>query len=1193
MRRMKSTVKILSYILTLLFIIQIIPFCVYAETSQSNTNVQTEIEYRKTPIMGWSSWNYFHTDISEDVIISQVDAIVNLGLDDVGYDYVNIDDGWQNGRDDDVVHHQVDKFPNGMKYIADYAHNLGIKAGMYTDGGETTCGWITDEDTTDPKVGLYGHDEQDLRMYFVDWGYDFIKVDWCGGAALELSTQTRYTEIGEAINNIEKELNKDLIYNVCCWGFPGEWVVDVADSWRTGGDIAANFDSILTQIDNIKELTQYAGPGHVNDLDMLQVGNGMSYEEDKTHFSMWCMMSSPLLIGTDLTTITDQALSILKNEEIIALDQDSACLQATVEVENENYEVWVKPLGSSTSSTKAVALLNRSDSEQVITVNWADLGLSGVMVARDLWLHQDIVTGDSYTATVPAHGIVVLKVSGNAVIEDPDFLLQSKLQKTETEINLTEAGKSDWACYGIDENKKGPSTIDEIAISGAETSEASKGTVQFNWTNGTNNSEGSTKSALKLSGSDTSAAITFLPKKTKQTASIYLSGKGRLQISSILNGKITTEEFNLENGTSYCYSVNFASGSTSGMTVTLTPAEGTQVFLGASSLMNMKTESGEVLLSDTYIYESPLDISLATASEWISFSGENGNIAAQKGDSLFDFITSENAVIISADSKIEFYSGSKKYNKGAMLTSKGSSITLQTANNELIRKINIYFSVSNASVKIITNAGDSIDIVAGATEQSKMLTIWYQSNEPLTVEFKLSSKFSDDGYFKLDAATISGENEYYLSESDTSVDGNKLIVSAKSINTENFWADKVNFIAALYNENNIYCGSSISTASIDTTMSDISIDVELSDGFSGYVRTYLWGGNEFNIPLSDSRETFVSTVTSVSDSYEKYIGPITAKDMVEKGAILLDVRTETEYIVGHIDGSINIPHTEIITRAGAMLPDKNVVIITYCSAAKRSVQAQQMLSSLGYNNVYILGSMSNWDTNISIEFDADSMLLVQAGDNIKLKYTEYRNDSIEIFCSAGKDSDFDDAIPYDEFIIPDSDDDYIAVKAYIAYNGKVYAECEKQFINYKEDIIDIYASDLDWVSSSVGWGTIHKDKSIDGNPLRISGVPYPKGIGTHANSKIKIAIPEGATRFLAVVGYDDEVLGNATDNKMQYSVYLDDELYCESEILKVGRVYVFDVIIPEGTETITLKTDQAYDNNWSDHADWAISGFIK
>ncbi|MEF9958725.1 MAG: glycoside hydrolase family 27 protein [Niameybacter sp.] len=380
------------------------------ETKKENT-----YKKRLTPIMGWASWNHYHIDINEALFKRQIDALVETGLAEVGYTYFNIDDGFFGGRDENgYIKPHPERFPNGMKVISDYVHANGLKAGIYSDGGNNTCAHIydnPDSNTDGVGVGLYGYDEQDLRMYLIDWDYDFIKVDWCGGLRMGLDEETRYTEIGKIIEKISEEKQSHVIYNVCRWEFPGEWVVNVADSWRVSGDIGLYFDSVLKQIDAVKPLGKYHGPGHINDLDMLQVGRGLSYIEDQTHFAMWCMMSTSLMLGNDLTTISEETLSILKNTELIAINQDPACMQAILHGNEGDIEIWVKDLVGPSTCQKAIALLNRGNEDAEITVNWSELGFEGDIKVRDLWAHQDMEVSGVHKVCVAAHGTAVYKVT--------------------------------------------------------------------------------------------------------------------------------------------------------------------------------------------------------------------------------------------------------------------------------------------------------------------------------------------------------------------------------------------------------------------------------------------------------------------------------------------------------------------------------------------------------------------------------------------------------------------------------------------------------------------------------------------------------------------------------------------------------------------------------------------------------------
>lgn len=365
-----------------------------------------------TPLMGWASWNNYRTNISDSIIKSQVDAIVAHGLDTIGFTYVNIDDGFFDGRDENgVVKLQEAKFPNGMQVISDYIHSKGLKAGIYSDGGSNTCGSIYDNQLGGINVGLYGYEQQDLNMYFNSWGFDYIKLDWCGGQQQKLDLQTQYTNIYNALLNTNAH---DPRMNLCRWRFPGTWAIKMYDSWRISRDITLSWSSVKHVIDQNSYLAPYASVGHYNDMDMLQIGRGLTFEEDKSHFSMWCIMSSPLILGNDLTTLTNDTKKIITNTEVIALNQDQAGLQAQL-ISNDNPElqIWYKSLNHKDSKIRGVVMLNRSDTDAIMTLKFNDILLGGNVQIRDLWLHRDLGSfASTYEVFVPAHGCVTLKLTG-------------------------------------------------------------------------------------------------------------------------------------------------------------------------------------------------------------------------------------------------------------------------------------------------------------------------------------------------------------------------------------------------------------------------------------------------------------------------------------------------------------------------------------------------------------------------------------------------------------------------------------------------------------------------------------------------------------------------------------------------------------------------------------------------------------
>ena len=725
---------------------------------------------RKTPIMGWASWNAYHPRISEDIIISQAEKLVEYGLDDLGYVYVNVDDGWQNGRGSDgyVVTHE-ERFPSGMKALSTKIHSMGLKAGIYSDAGANTCAALYSGEKQNTKVGLYGHEKQDLERYLIDWDYDFIKVDWCGGAELKLNQKTVYTNIGNIVKDIEKKTGKDKVYNVCSWAFPGEWVVNCADSWRTGADITNTYESVIYQVDKIRDLDKYHGPGHVNDLDMLQIGNGMSYEEDKTHFAMWCMMSTPLMLGMDLNSISEETLSIISNEELIAINQDVACIQAIPVKTYNGVEVWSKDLGKADSGKKAFAFLNDTSSEKTVTIVFSEVGLEDVEVVRDAWAHEDVAVDGQITVTIPSHGTLVYVAEGK-----------------------------------------------DVAVKGGEGS---------------------------------------------------------------------------------------------------------------------------------------------------------------------------------------------------------------------------------------------------------------------------------------------------------------------------------------------------------------------------------------------------STPSSEPDISEHNVGPMTAKNLIADGAVLIDVRTAEEFEKGHISGAKNIYYVEIAQKISSLVPNKSKPIVVYCSMAKRSTQALQVLLDMGYTNVYNLGSMSNYSAKPTLTFSTETCKVVTAGQRVKVNYTASRYDSPEVYVSAGKNSTFNNAVPIEDFKIPTSSCYYLTLKAYLVQDGVCYAKTSSQFIYWSKDTVDVFAGDIksQWKKAENGWGTMQIDKTIDGNTITLSGNKFTKGIGAHAESDIVMAIPNGAKKFVAVVGMDDEVIAQMTKNNVSepnfygviFHVYIDGKHVDQSSLLGINKYYVFDIDIPAGAKEIRLYTDHvAYTGNTYDHADWAVSGFV-
>lgn len=387
--------------------------CTIAFTS----NLNAQIRSIDPPIMGWSSWNTYRVNINEDLIKKQADAMVSQGLKEVGYSFVNVDDGFFGYRDEKgVLHAHAERFPNGMKPIADYIHSLGLKAGLYSEAGANTCGSIWDADKNGIGVGLYGYERQDADLFFNQWGFDFIKIDYCGaGQQLELDEKERYTTI---VNAIREVCDRNISLNICRWAYPGTWVKALARSWRISGDIAPTWELIKHIVSKNLYLSAFAGNGHYNDMDMLEVGRGLKPEEDETHFGLWCIMSSPLMIGCDLTTIPEATLKLLTNPELIALNQDPLGLQAYVaQYENGGYTL-VKDIKQKRGKVRAVALYNPTDTICSFRIPLSTLELSGKTKIRDLVLRKDErPVQDFIMFDVVPHGVKILRVEGGKRIE--------------------------------------------------------------------------------------------------------------------------------------------------------------------------------------------------------------------------------------------------------------------------------------------------------------------------------------------------------------------------------------------------------------------------------------------------------------------------------------------------------------------------------------------------------------------------------------------------------------------------------------------------------------------------------------------------------------------------------------------------------------------------------------------------------
>ena len=355
----------------------------------------------RTPSMGWNSWNKFAGRVDDAAVRGMADAVATNGMKAAGYQYINIDDTWEGERDAHGTITTNKKFPD-MKALADYVHSKGLKIGIYSSPGPNTCAGYE---------GSYGHEEQDARTYAA-WGIDYLKYDWCGARNLYTDEEMRavYQIMGDAL----LKAGRPIVYSLCQYGRADvwKWGAEVGgNAWRTTGDIRDRWDS-MTKIGFAQdELAAWAKPGHWNDPDMLEIGNGgMNDDEYKTHMSLWSILAAPLLAGNDLRTMAPDIREILTNQEVIAIDQDEAGKQGRQIAKSEEQEIWARPLHD---GGQAIGIFNRGGEPAKIAVKWSELGLKSAPTrARDLWGHSDVkVDGSEYSAMVPAHGVVMLRVT--------------------------------------------------------------------------------------------------------------------------------------------------------------------------------------------------------------------------------------------------------------------------------------------------------------------------------------------------------------------------------------------------------------------------------------------------------------------------------------------------------------------------------------------------------------------------------------------------------------------------------------------------------------------------------------------------------------------------------------------------------------------------------------------------------------
>jgi alpha-galactosidase len=384
--------------------------CAAASLAGAAPAVALDDGLARTPPMGFNNWNATHcgADFNEAMVKGMADLFVSSGLKDAGYQYVNLDDCWALPQRDAMGKLVPDpaRFPNGIKAVADYVHSKGLKLGIYTSAGTKTC-------NSAGFPGGLGHEESDAQQ-FADWGVDYLKYDNCNNQ--NVPALERYTKMRDAL----KKTGRAIVYSICEWGqnSPWLWGADVGHLWRTTGDISDSYASMLGIVKKNAVLADYAGPGHWNDPDMLEVGNGgMTGTEYRSHFSLWAVMAAPLLIGSDLRKATPQTMDILENRDVIAVDQDPLGKQGRVLSSDGGHWVFAKPLEN---GDVAVALFNETGAAAPISTTAAAVGMPARegYALRDLWTHSMTETAGTIAANVPAHGTVMYRVSADPTWRD-------------------------------------------------------------------------------------------------------------------------------------------------------------------------------------------------------------------------------------------------------------------------------------------------------------------------------------------------------------------------------------------------------------------------------------------------------------------------------------------------------------------------------------------------------------------------------------------------------------------------------------------------------------------------------------------------------------------------------------------------------------------------------------------------------
>jgi len=490
--------RILQFLLPAVVAAAALPIAVFLIQTPAQA---LENNQARTPQMGWNDWNSFGCSVSDSLIRQTADVMVSSGMAAAGYKYVNIDDCWsEKSRDGsgNLVPDHI-KFPSGMKAVADYVHGKGLKLGIYSSAGTTTCAGYP---------ASLGNEQRDANTW-ASWGIDYLKYDNCGDHQ-GLSGQQRYVRMRDALAGA----GRPILFAICNWGVDnvGQWGAATGNSWRTTGDIGGNWNSVMGITDAQPGWASLSKPGAWNDPDMLEVGHGLSDTESQAHFSLWALLNAPLLAGNDLRTMSAATRSILTNTEVIAVNQDWGGRQGNRLIDNGNTEIWTKPMSN---GSMAVILLNRNTTTTTISTSAAQIGLGSASSysVRDLWAHSTSTTSGTISAAVPGHGAAMYVVTGGGVV-DPGTTFALRGQGSGRCLDITGASQANgalaeiWDCNGQSNQKFTATAAGELRVyNGAKCLDVTgrgtaNGTAVEIW-----DCNGQTNQQFRLNGDGTITAI--------------------------------------------------------------------------------------------------------------------------------------------------------------------------------------------------------------------------------------------------------------------------------------------------------------------------------------------------------------------------------------------------------------------------------------------------------------------------------------------------------------------------------------------------------------------------------------------------------------------------------------------------------------------------------------------------------------